>query len=132
MTGVGHVAVEGNIRPAIRIQADLTRLAAYGIAMEDLRNAIVAANVAGSKGSLDGFKQAYTIAANDQIEAADAYKDVVIAYRNGAPVLLQGRGRRRRRARECPCRRLVQGHSRPSSSTCSASPAPMSSKRSTG
>ena len=89
VTGVGHVAVEGNIRPAIRIQVDLTRLAAYGIAIEDLRTAIVAANVAGSKGSLDGFKQAYTIAANDQIQAASAYKSIVVAYRNDAPVLLQ-------------------------------------------
>ncbi|MCW6509733.1 efflux RND transporter permease subunit [Lichenifustis flavocetrariae] len=89
VTGVGHVAVEGNIRPAIRIQADLTRLAAYGIAIEDLRNAIVAANVAGSKGSLDGKQQAYTIEANDQIQAADIYKTIVVAYRNNAPVLLR-------------------------------------------
>ncbi len=89
VTGVGHVAVEGNIRPAIRIQADLSRLAAYSIALDDLRSAIVAANVAGSKGSLDGTNQSYTIEANDQIEAADAYKTVVIAYRNGAPVLLR-------------------------------------------
>ena len=58
----------------MRIQADLARLAAYGIAMEDLRNAIVGANVAGAKGSLDGAHQSYTIAANDQIAAADAYR----------------------------------------------------------
>src|ERR1700750_1596010 len=54
LTGVGRVTVQGNIRPAIRIQADLSRLANYGIALEDLRNVIVAANVAGPKGSLDG------------------------------------------------------------------------------
>ncbi len=89
VSGVGHVSVEGNIRPAIRIQADLSRLASYGIALEDLRSAIVAANVAGSKGSLDGTTQSYTIAANDQIEAAEAYKTVVVAYRNNAPVLLR-------------------------------------------
>ncbi len=89
VSGVGHVSVEGNIRPAVRIQADLSRLAAYGISMEDLRAAIVAANVAGSKGSLDGTAQAYTIAANDQIDAAKSYESVVIAYRNGAPVLLR-------------------------------------------
>ena len=89
VTGVGHVSVEGNIKPAIRIQADLSRLAAYGLSLEDLRAAIVAANVAGSKGSLDGTEQAYTISANDQIEAAKAYESVVIAYRNGAPVLLR-------------------------------------------
>ena len=89
VTGVGHVAVEGNIRPAIRIQADLTRLAAYAIGMEDLRTAISNANVAGSKGSLDGKTQAYTISANDQIDAAETYKSIVVAYRNNAPVLLK-------------------------------------------
>jgi multidrug efflux pump len=88
LTGVGHVSVQGGIRPAIRIQADLARLAAYGIGLEDLRTAIVGANVAGPKGSLDGSHQSYTIAANDQIASADAYKAVVVAYRNGAPVLL--------------------------------------------
>jgi multidrug efflux pump len=88
VTGVGHVSVEGGIRPAIRIQADLSRLAAYGIALEDLRTAIVGANVAGAKGSLDGAHQSYTIAANDQITAAATYKSVVVAFRNGAPVAI--------------------------------------------
>jgi multidrug efflux pump len=86
VSGVGHVSVQGGIRPAIRIQADLSRLAAYGIALDDMRTAIVGANVAGPKGALDGAHQSYTIAANDQITAADAYKDIVIAFRNGAPV----------------------------------------------
>ena len=89
VSGVGHVSIEGDIRPAVRIQADLPRLAAYGISLEDLRAAIVAANVAAAKGSLDGTSQAYTIAANDQIDAAKNYETVVIAYRNGAPVLLR-------------------------------------------
>ena len=88
VSGVGHVTIEGGIRPAIRIQANLSRLAAYGIGLEDLRTAIVGANVAGPKGALEGTHQAYTIAANDQIDSAEAYKSVVIAYRNGAPVLL--------------------------------------------
>jgi len=87
--GVGHVSVEGGIRPAVRIQADLARLAAYGLSMSDLRLAIAAANVAGPKGSLDGSHQSYTIAANDQIASAEAYKSVTIAYRNNAPVLLK-------------------------------------------
>jgi multidrug efflux pump len=87
--GVGHVAVEGGIRPAVRIQADLARLSSYGLSMADLRVAIAAANVNGPKGSLDGAHQSYTIAANDQIADANAYKSVIIAYRNGAPVLLQ-------------------------------------------
>jgi multidrug efflux pump len=88
VTGVGNVSVQGGIKPAIRIQADLSRLAAYGIALEDLRSAIVAANVAGAKGELDGAHQSYTIAANDQITSAEAYKSITVAYRNGAPVLL--------------------------------------------
>ncbi len=89
VSGVGHVAVEGNLRPAIRIRADLTRMAAYALGMEDLRNAVVAANVAGSKGSLDGRTQSYTIAANDQITAPQQYNDVVVAYRNGSAVLVR-------------------------------------------
>jgi multidrug efflux pump len=86
LTGVGHVSVQGGLRPAIRIQADLSRLAAYGIGLEDLRTAIVGANVAGAKGAFDGAHQSYTIAANDQISSAEAYKPVVVAFRNGAPV----------------------------------------------
>jgi multidrug efflux pump len=89
LTGVGRVTVQGNIRPAIRIQADLSRLANYGIALEDMRNVIMAANVAGPKGALDGAHQSYTIAANDQLTAAEAYRNVIITYRNGAPVLLR-------------------------------------------
>ena len=88
ISGVGRVSVLGGLKPAVRVQADLARLAAYGIAMEDLRNAIAGANVSGPKGSLDGAQQAYTIAANDQIAAADAYKPIIIAYRNGAPVTI--------------------------------------------
>jgi multidrug efflux pump len=86
--GVGHVSVEGGIKPAVRIQADLARLASYGLAMADLRNAIVSANVSGPKGSLDGPFQSYTIAANDQITSAEAYRSVIITYRNNAPVLV--------------------------------------------
>jgi multidrug efflux pump len=88
LTGVGHVSVQGGLKPAIRIQADLSRLAAYGIGLEDLRTAIVGANVAGAKGSLDGAQQSYTIAANDQITNIETYRAVTVAYRNGAPVLL--------------------------------------------
>ncbi len=88
VSGVGRVSVQGGIRPAIRIQADLSRLAAYGIALEDLRTAIVGANVAGAKGQLDGTHQSYTIAANDQLASANAYRAITVAFRNGAPVLL--------------------------------------------
>ena len=88
ITGVGRVSVQGGLRPGIRIQADLSRLAGYGIGLEDLRTAIVGANVAGPKGSLDGAQQSYTIAANDQIDAAATYKSIVVAFKNGAPILI--------------------------------------------
>jgi multidrug efflux pump len=86
ISGVGRVAVLGGLKPAVRVQADLARLASYGIGMEDLRATIAGANVSGPKGSLDGSQQSYTIAANDQIATADAYKPIIIAYRNGSPV----------------------------------------------
>jgi multidrug efflux pump len=89
VTGVGRVTVQGGLKPAIRIQADLTRLAAYGISLEDVRAAISGANVSGPKGSLDGSQQSYMISANDQLDAAAAYNDLVIAYRDGAPVALR-------------------------------------------
>ena len=88
VTGVGHVAVQGGVRPAVRIQADLSRLAQYGVSLADIRTAITSANVAGPKGAVDGAQQAYTIAANDQMTATEAYRTLVVAYRNGAPVLL--------------------------------------------
>ncbi|MDB5617428.1 efflux RND transporter permease subunit [Tardiphaga sp.] len=88
ISGVGRVAVLGGLKPAVRVQADLSRLAAYGIAMEDLRAAIAGANVSGPKGSLDGAQQAYIIAANDQIAVAEAYRPIIVAYRNGAPVTI--------------------------------------------
>jgi multidrug efflux pump len=87
--GVGHVTVQGNMRPAIRIQADLSRLAAYGISLETLRGAIAETNVSGAKGTLNGAQKAFTIGANDQLENADAYRNVVVAYANGSPVLLR-------------------------------------------
>ena len=89
VSGVGRVSIQGGIKPAVRIQADLSRLANYKIGLEDLRQAIVGANVAGAKGALDGASQSYTIATNDQIAAASAYSNVVVAYRNNAPVLLR-------------------------------------------
>ncbi len=89
VTGVGHVSVEGGIRPAVRIQADVARLASYGLSISDLNSAISSANVAGPKGSLDGTHQSYSIAANDQISSAEAYRDIVVAFRNSAPVRLK-------------------------------------------
>ena len=89
ISGVGNVATQGGIKPAVRIQADLPRLAAYGLSLEDIRQAIVNANVAGPKGAFDGAFQSYTIAANDQLAAAEAYRTLIIAYRNQNPVMLR-------------------------------------------
>src|SRR5882724_9102011 len=89
ISGVGQVSTQGGIRPAVRIQVDLPRLAAYGFGLEDIRQAIVNANVAGPKGAFDGTSQSYTIAANDQLAAAEAYRTLVIAYRNSNPVMLR-------------------------------------------
>jgi len=89
ITGVGRVSVQGGIRPAVRIQADLSRLANYGIGLTEIGTVVSGANVSGPKGSLDGAHQTYTIAANDQLATAEAYRNLVVAYRNDAPVLLR-------------------------------------------
>ncbi len=89
VTGVGRVTVQGNIRPAIRIQADPTQLSSFGLALETVRAAIANANVTGSKGLLSGAEKAFLIGANDQLETAKSYEQVVVAYSNGAPVLLR-------------------------------------------
>jgi multidrug efflux pump len=89
VSGVGKVSVQGGVRPAIRIQADLSRLAAAGLGLADVLAAVQGANVAGPKGSLDGAHQSYTIGANDQLASAEGYKDVVVAYKNGSPLLLR-------------------------------------------
>jgi multidrug efflux pump len=88
VSGVGRVSVEGGVKPAVRVQADLNRLAAYGLGLSDIRAAIVAANVSGPKGQLDGASQSYTIATNDQLKSAAAYRDIIVAYKNNSPVLL--------------------------------------------
>jgi len=89
VSGVGRVAVQGGVRPAVRVEADLARLAANRIGMEDLRQAIAAANIAGAKGSLDGQRQAYTLDANDQILDAKQYENIVVMWRNNAPVMVR-------------------------------------------
>jgi multidrug efflux pump len=88
LTGVGLVSVSGGHRPAVRIQADLRQLAGYGLNIDDLRTTLANANVNTPKGNFDGPSRAYTINANDQIRKASDYEDLVIAYRNGAPVRL--------------------------------------------
>lgn len=85
---VGLVTISGGQRPAVRIHANPTALAAYNLTLEDLRQAIAAANVNQAKGNFDGPSRAYTIGANDQLVDAADYAKIVVAYRNGAPVRL--------------------------------------------
>ena len=85
---MGLVSISGGQKPAVRIQANPTLLASYGLNLEDLRSAIVAANVNQAKGNFDGAHQAYQIGANDQLLSSDDYRPLIVAYRNGAPVKL--------------------------------------------
>jgi len=88
LPGVGLVSLSGGQKPAIRIQANPARLAANSLTLEDLRAAVASASVNQAKGSLDGPRQAFTIGANDQLVSSEQYRNLVIAYRNGAPVHL--------------------------------------------
>ena len=88
LSGVGLVTINGGQRPAIRIQANLQALAAYGLNIDDLRTTIGNANSNAPKGSFDGASRSYTINANDQISNASDYKNIIIAYKNGNPVRL--------------------------------------------
>ena len=86
VNGVGLVTLSGGQRPAVRIQADIRALASYGLGLDAFRTAIAAANANAAKGSIDGPSRAYTINSNDQLVAAQDYKNLIIAYRNGAAV----------------------------------------------
>ena len=90
--GVGRVTVQGGMRPAVRVRVDPARLAAYGLGMEDIRTAVAAANVNGAKGGFDGPRLSYALGANDQLVDPAAYQNLVIAWRNGAPVKLSAIG----------------------------------------
>jgi multidrug efflux pump len=88
LSGVGLVSLSGGHRPAVRVLANLRALAAYGLNIDDLRTTIANANVNTPKGNFDGPSRAYTINANDQIQSAAEYQQIVIAYKNGSPVRL--------------------------------------------
>ncbi len=88
LPGVGLVSIGGGQRPAVRVQANPTALASYGVGLEDIRSAIAAANVNQAKGTFDGPQRAFTIAANDQLLSSREYRPLIVAYRNGAPVHL--------------------------------------------
>ena len=89
LPGVGLVSISGGQKPAVRIQTNPTALASYGLTLEDLRSAVVTANVNQAKGSFDGPSTAYQVGANDQLFTAKDYHRIIVAYRNGAPVLVE-------------------------------------------
>ena len=88
ISGVGLVSISGGQKPAVRIQANPTALASYGINLEDVRNSLAGNSINQAKGNFDGPAQDYTINANDQLLSSGDYQKVVVAYRNGAPVML--------------------------------------------
>jgi multidrug efflux pump len=88
LNGVGLVTISGGQKPAVRIQANPTQLSSYGINLEDVRTALTQASVNAAKGNFDGASQDYQIDANDQLVSSKDYRSVVVAYRNGAPVML--------------------------------------------
>ena len=88
LTGVGLVSISGGQKPAVRIQANPSALSSYGINLEDLRTSLSQASVNAAKGNFDGPRQDYQIDANDQLVTSNDYKTIVVAYRDGAPVML--------------------------------------------
>ncbi|HEX4460376.1 MAG TPA: efflux RND transporter permease subunit, partial [Polyangia bacterium] len=88
VSGVGLVSINGGQKPAVRVQVDPLALAGTGLALEDVRLALAAANVNAPKGNVDGPRQDYTLATNDQLDKANSFKTLVIAYKNGAPIRL--------------------------------------------
>src|ERR1700723_2903145 len=88
LSGVGLVSISGGQKPAVRIQANPTALLSYGVNLEDLRTALTQTSVNAAKGNFDGPRQDFQIDANDQLVTSKDYRNVVVAYRNGAPVML--------------------------------------------
>jgi multidrug efflux pump len=88
ISGVGLVSISGGQKPAVRIQANPPALASYGINLEDLRSSLTVNSLNSAKGNFDGPAQDYTINSNDQLLTSDSYRSVVVAYRNGAPIML--------------------------------------------
>jgi multidrug efflux pump len=89
LPGVGAVTISGGQKPAVRVQVNPTQLASYGLSLEDVRTALTATSLDAAKGSFDGPSQSFQISANDQITTAEEFRKLVIAYRNGAPVMLK-------------------------------------------
>ncbi|MCB5191569.1 MdtB/MuxB family multidrug efflux RND transporter permease subunit [Methylobacillus arboreus] len=89
ISGVGMVSISGGQRPAVRVSANSTALASYGLSLESIRTAIASNNLNGSKGSFNGATRSTTIDANDQMRSADEYRELIVSYQNGAPVRLK-------------------------------------------
>ncbi|MHA6307405.1 MdtB/MuxB family multidrug efflux RND transporter permease subunit [Hafnia paralvei] len=88
VSGVGLVTISGGQRPAVRVRLNAPAVAAYGLDSETIRTAIANANVNSAKGSFDGPTRSVTLSANDQMKSAEDYRDLIVAYSNGAPVRL--------------------------------------------
>ena len=88
LSGVGLVSISGGHKPAVRVQTNPTTLLSYGINLDDLRTTLMQASINQAKGSFDGPHQSYQVNANDQLLTSKDYKSLVIAYNNGAPVIL--------------------------------------------
>jgi hydrophobe/amphiphile efflux-1 (HAE1) family protein len=93
IAGVAQVMIGGEQRPAIRVEVDPAKLKIRGLTLEDVRPVLATATTNAAKGSINGERQSFTIAANDQITRADDFNDVIIAYRNGAPIRVRDVGR---------------------------------------
>jgi hydrophobe/amphiphile efflux-1 (HAE1) family protein len=93
ISGVSQVLVGGQQKPAIRVQVDPAKLAYMGLTLEDVRNVLLNATVNSPKGSIDGPDSSYTVLDNDQLTSAAPYGNVVVAYRNGAPIRIKDIGR---------------------------------------
>ncbi len=91
--GVGLIDLHGEQKPAIRVQVDIDKLNATGLSLEQVRSALGASTVYAPKGTLDGPKRSATVDATDQLEGADAYANLVLAWRNGAPIRVRDIGR---------------------------------------
>jgi hydrophobe/amphiphile efflux-1 (HAE1) family protein len=93
ITGVSQVIIGGEQKPAVRVQVDPAKLQTRGLTLEDVRNVLALATTNAAKGSINGDQQSFTIAANDQITTAKEYNDVILAYRNGAPIRVRDVGK---------------------------------------
>jgi HAE1 family hydrophobic/amphiphilic exporter-1 len=93
ISGVAQVFIGGQQKPAIRIQIDPAKLVAKGLSLEDIRNQIALTTTDSPKGNIDGQQRAYTIYANDQLLDPEAWNNVIIAYRNGAPLRIRDIGK---------------------------------------